>query len=420
MTLEIVTNLSKNENDLLSFGLDELARLGAKKILSQALLLETDEYINAFKDQRDANGRRLVVKNGKARSRKVTMGSGTINVQAPRVNDKRAGKKFESKILPPYLRRSPNVESILPLLYLKGLSGNAFKEALEKLLGDEAAGLSSSSISILKKQWQQEFKDWKRRDILEDFVYLWCDGVNFKVRLGDDKRASLLVVIGVNSRGEKKLLAAEGGYRESKESWKTLFLDLESRGLKSPLLLLGDGALGLWSCVRELELFKETKEQRCWFHKMANVLNILPKRVHGQAKSLLKEMMMAPSKAEADRQLAIFHNAFADKYEKACICLSRDWEPLTNFFNFPAMQWSSLRTTNPIESAFASVKQRTLSSKGAGSVAMAEGLAFKLLKECEKKWRPIRGYKEIEKQLAGMLYKDGILVEKEINQEEAI
>ena len=420
MTLEIVTNLPKNENDLLSFGLDELAGLGAKKILSQALLLETDEYINAFKDQRDANGRRLVVKNGKARSRKVTMGSGTINVQAPRVNDKRAGKKFESKILPPYLRRSPNVESILPLLYLKGLSGNAFKEALEKLLGDEAAGLSSSSISILKKQWQQEFKDWKRRDILEDFVYLWCDGVNFKVRLGDDKRASLLVVIGVNSRGEKKLLAAEGGYRESKESWKTLFLDLESRGLKSPLLLLGDGALGLWSCVRELELFKETKEQRCWFHKMANVLNILPKRVHGQAKSLLKEMMMAPSKAEADRQLAIFHNAFADKYEKACICLSRDWEPLTNFFNFPAMQWSSLRTTNPIESAFASVKQRTLSSKGAGSVAMAEGLAFKLLKECEKKWRPIRGYKEIEKQLAGMLYKDGILVEKEINQEEAI
>ena len=244
--------------------------------------------------------------------------------------------------------------------------------------------------------------------------------MNFKVRLGDDKRASLLVVIGVNSRGEKKLLAAEGGYRESKESWKTLFLDLESRGLKSPLLLLGDGALGLWSCVRELELFKETKEQRCWVHKMANVLNILPKRVHGQAKSLLKEMMMAPSKAEADRQLVIFHNAFADKYEKACICLSRDWEPLTNFFNFPAMQWSSLRTTNPIESAFASVKQRTLSSKGAGSVAMAEGLAFKLLKECEKKWRPIRGYKEIEKQLAGMLYKDGILIEKEINQEEAI
>jgi len=272
MTLEIVTNLPKNENDLLSFGLDELAKLGAKRILAQALQLETDEYVNAFKEERDSRGHRLVVKNGKSKSRKITMGSGTVEVSAPRINDKRIGKKFESKILPPYLRRSANVESILPLLYLKGLSGNAFREALENLLGDDAAGLSSSSISILKKQWQQEFKDWKRRDILEEFVYLWCDGVNFKVRLGDDKRASLLVVIGVNSKGEKKLLAAEGGYRESKESWKTLFLDLESRGLKSPLMILGDGALGLWSCVRELELFAQTKEQRCWIHKLATCL----------------------------------------------------------------------------------------------------------------------------------------------------
>ena len=416
MTLKIVTNVPKNENDLLSFGLDELAKLGAKRILTQALLLETDEYVNAFKEQRDSKGHRLVVKNGKAKPRKITMGSGTVEVTAPRVNDKRVGEKFESKILPPYLRKSPNVESILPLLYLKGLSGNSFNDALENLLGSDAAGLSSSSISILKKQWQQEFRDWKKRDILEEFVYLWCDGVNFKVRLGDDKRASLLVVIGVNAKGEKKLLAAEGGYRESKESWKTLFLDLESRGLKPPLLLLGDGALGLWSCMRELELFKQTKEQRCWIHKMANVL---PKRVHGQAKSLLKEMMMAPSKTEANRQLTIFQSTFEDKYEKAYVCLKKDWSALTSFFEFPAAQWSSLRTTNPIESAFASVKQRTASTKGAGSVMMAEGLSFKLLKECEKKWRPIRGHKEIEKQLSGALYKDGILVEKRINQEES-
>jgi len=417
MTLEIVSNLPKNENELLSFGLDELAKLGAKRILSEALLLETEEYVQKFKDQRDANGHCLVVKNGKGKKRKLTLGSGTIDVQAPRVDDKRSGKKFKSKILPPYLRKSPNVESILPILYLKGLSGNAFKEGLEELLGHEAGGLSSSSISLLKKQWEKDFKSWKKRDILDDYIYLWCDGVNFKVRLGDDKRASLLVVIGVNSRGEKKLLAAEGGYRESKESWRALFSDLESRGLKSPLMLMGDGALGLWSTVREMELFKTTKEQRCWVHKIANVLNLLPKRLQAQAKSLLQEMMKAPSRSEANRQLGLFKNAFKDKYEKAYLSLDKDWEALTNFFDFPAAQWTALRTTNPIESAFATVKLRTSSTKGSGSVAMAEGLAFKLLKECEKKWRPIKGYKEIEKQLSGALYKDGILIEKKVSQE---
>lgn len=418
MALELVSNLPKNENELLSFGLDELARLGAKRILSHALLLETNEYVEAFKDELDPNGHRLVVKNGRSKSRKITVGSGTIDVQAPRVNDKRTGKKFESKILPPYLRKSPNVESILPILYLKGLSGNAFKEGLEELLGADVGGLSSSSISLLKKQWEREFKDWKKRDILEEFVYLWCDGVNFKVRLGDDKKASLLVVIGVNTKGEKKLLAAEGGYRESKESWKTLFSDLESRGLNSPLMVMGDGALGLWSALREMELFKETKEQRCWVHKIANVLNLLPKRLQPQAKSLLQEMMKAPSRSEANRQLGLFKSTFKDKYEKAYLCLDKDWDALTNFFDFPAAQWTALRTTNPIESAFATVKQRTSSTKGAGSVAMAEGLAFKLLTECEKKWRPIKGHKEIENQLAGALYKDGIMIEKKRNQEE--
>lgn len=215
--LEIVSNLPQDENDLLSFGLDELARLGAKRILNQALQLEVEEYVNRFKEQRGPDGKRLVVRNGAAKPRNVTMGSGTIEVKSPRVNDRRDGEKFCSKILPPYLRGSPNVESILPILYLKGLSGNTFNEALEAFLGDSASGLSSSSISALKKDWEREFDDWKKRDILKEFVYLWCDGVNFKVRLGDDKRACLLVVVGVNRKGEKKLLAVEGGYRESKE-----------------------------------------------------------------------------------------------------------------------------------------------------------------------------------------------------------
>jgi transposase-like protein len=309
-----------------------------------------------------------------------------------RVHDKREEKKFTSKILPPYLRRSQNVESILPVLYLKGLSGNVFTGALSDLLGDEASGLSSSSISALKKSWEKDFNDWKTRDILEEFVYLWCDGVNMQVRLGDDKRACLLVVVGVTRKGEKKLLAFEGGYRESKESWKQVFSDLETRGLKSPLMLIGDGGLGLWAATREMELFKKTREQRCWVHKIANVLNCLPKRLHTQAKSLLHEMMKAPTKSEVNRQLGIFRSAFNDKYEKAYKCIDKDWEVLTSFFDFPA-------------------------SRGAGSVTAAEVMAFKLMQECEKKWRLIRGHQEIDKLLSGALYKDGLLVESSANQE---
>ena len=417
MTINLVTNIPKNENNLLDFGLDELARLGAKRILTQALQLEVEEYVEALKDQRDESGKRLVVRNGSAKTRKLTLGSGTIEVKAPRVNDRRAGEKFESKILPPYLRKSPNVESVLPLLYLKGLSGNAFYEALRGLLGDNAAGLSSSTISYLKKDWEQELKEWSKRDLLEDYVYIWCDGVNVEVRLGEDRRACLLVVIGVNTKGEKKLLAVQAGYRESKASWKMLFSDLESRGFKSPLLVVGDGALGLWGCVKEMELFKETKEQRCWVHKIANVLDKLPKKLQPQAKALLHEMMRSPSRGESHRQKKIFKETFNDKYPKAVTCLEKDWDKLTSYLSFPAAQWTSLRTTNPIESAFASVKLRTSVTKGAGTASMAEAMSFKLLKECEKSWRQIRGHQEIEKQLQGAIYKDGVLVESASDQD---
>ena len=417
MALEIVTNIPKNENELLNFGLDELAKLGAKRILTQALQLEVEEYINKFKSKRDDSGKRLVVRNGRSKPRKVTLGCGTIEVKTPRINDRRDGEKFEAKILPPYLRKSPNVESILPALYLKGLSGNAFQEALQGLLGEDAGGLSSSSISTLKKTWEKEFENWKRRDILEEYVYIWCDGVNVEIRLGPDKRACLLVVIGVNKHGEKHLLAVEAGYRESTESWKMLFKSLESRGFKSPLMVIGDGALGLWSCVKEMSLFSKTKEQRCWVHKIANVLDKVPKRLQPQAKSLLHEIMRAPSKSEAERQLGLFRTAFNDKYPKAFKCLNKDWDKLTSFFDFPAEQWTSLRTTNPIESSFATVKLRTSVTKGAGTASMAVAMSFKLLKECEKKWRPIRGWRNIEKQLQGALYKDGILVESSTHQE---
>ncbi|MBN2898780.1 MAG: IS256 family transposase [Clostridia bacterium] len=418
--LELVSKLPQNENDLLSFSLDELARLGAKKILIKALSLEVEQYINKSKDLMDDQGKRLVVRNGKAKERKVTVGSGTIKVKAPRVNDRREGEKFSSKILPPYLRKSPNIESILPILYLKGLSGNAFVDGLKELLGDDVGGLSSSSISTLKRSWEKELKTWNQRDILEEFIYLWCDGVHVPVRLGDNKKASLLVVVGVNRKGEKKLLSVVGGYRESTLSWKEIFLSLIKRGLKPPLMIIGDGGLGLWSAIREIEKFREVKEQRCWVHKIANVLDKLPKKLQAQAKKVLHEIMRAPDRTEAGIQLKLFKDLFSDKYVSAYNCLEKDWKELTAFYDFPAKHWTSIRTSNPIESTFATVKLRTKSMRGAGSVNAAEAMAFKLLKEAEKKWRQIRGWQEIENLLRGDIYIDGKLVQSSSTNQEVV
>ena len=374
--------------------------------------MEVAEYIERNKDHVDATGKRLVVRNGKAKSRGITTGAGTMEIHCPRVNDKRPDQKFSSLILPPYLRKSANVESILPVLYLKGLSGNAFHEALCGLLGENVGGLSSSSISALKKGWKKEMDEWSQRQITEQFVYIWGDGVNVKVRLGEDKKLCLLVLVGVNENGEKKLLAVESGYRESSESWKLVFNDLIRRGLTAPLIMIGDGALGLWKAVEGIPEFAKTKEQRCWVHKIANVLDKLPKRLQPAAKSQLHGMMNAARKTDADIGKKEFADDFKDKYPKAVECLEKDWDELVTFFNFPAAHWLHLRTTNPIESTFATVKLRTNVTKGAGNKEIAETMAFKLMIEAQKNWRKIRGFKEIENLLAGRVYKDGVLVEK--------
>ncbi len=411
--LELVTEESLKHN------LDEFVRLGAKKMLLQALEAEVSDVINKYKDKIDDKGHRLVVRNGKSQKRSVTLGSGSVEIQAPRVNDRREGEKFTSSILPPYLRQSPKVESLIPALYLRGISTGKMSEVLKEFFGEGTMGLSASTVSQLLKTWEKDFEIFKRRRINKKYIYIWADGVNVKVRLGDDKKVCILVIMGVTETGYKELIGVQEGYRESTEAWLTLMRSLVSRGFTAPLLAIGDGALGFWSALREIEEFQKTKEQRCWVHKVANVLNKLPKRVQPEAKSLLHEMMKAPDLKSAEIARESFESIFKDKYEKSVNCLNKDWDRLTTFFNFPASHWTSLRTTNPIESSFSTVKLRTKSTRGAGSPKAATTMAFKLLQECEKKWRKIKGWQHIENIISGVEYKDGVVVSSQQQNQEA-
>jgi putative transposase len=391
--------------------LDELAREGARRMLAEALRLEAADYVESHRGLRGDDGRALVVGHGKARERSLTLGCGTVQLEAPRVRDKRPGKRFTSAILPPYLRRSPKIESLLPILYLKGLSSGDFQSALEGLLGEDAtAGLSPSVIVALKRSWEREHAEWCRRQITERFVYLYADGIHVAVRLGEDKSLCLLVIIGVNELGEKKLLSVEAGFRESKDSWKAVLSDLASRGLRAPVLAVGDGALGFWSALRELEEFRTTRAQRCWFHKMSNVLNALPERLQGAAKKQLREMMTSPTLSDAVAARKRFESDYHAKYPKAVEKIMKDWVELTAFFSLPARHWQHLRTTNAIESTFAAVRLRTNVTKGAGSLVSAKTMTFKLLQDAERRWNRIRGFEEIENVLNGVVYVNGVVV----------
>ena len=331
--------------------LDDLAREGARRMIAAALEAEVGEYVTAFADERGEDGKRLVVRNGHARERRVTVGSGTVPIQAPRVNDRRVEedtgqrKRFGSRILPAYARRSPKVTEVLPILYLHGLSTGDFGPALRDLLGEDASGLSASSIQRLTEAWQSEHAAFRTRELrFHRYAYLFVDGVNVAVRLGEDDRLCLLVVIGVREDGEKELLAVEDGYRESADSWAGVFRDLRDRGMNEPKLVSGDGALGAWAALREV--FPGAEEQRCWVHKTANVLDSLPKRLQPRAKSLLHEMAEAPSRADARKALERFRDEFDAKYPKAVSKLDKDWDALTAFFDFPAEHWRHLRTTD--------------------------------------------------------------------------
>jgi putative transposase len=385
--------------------LDELAREGARRMIAEALEVEVEEYVNRLRHERDANGHAQVVRNGRDQERKLTLGTGAISLQAPRVDDRRAGKQFSSRILPPYMRRSPRLEEALPILYLKGLSTGDFSEALSVLLGPEAGGLSATAINRLLSSWQTEYSEWRKRSLAgKDYVYLWADGVYFNVRLEED-RLACLVLIGVLTDGTKEVIAIEDGYRESKEGWASLLRDLKRRGMPAPVLAVGDGALGFWGALREV--YPEAREQRCWVHKIANVLDKLPKRLQPRAKMMLHEIMRSPTQADAQKELERFVQEFDARYPKATACLLDDQERMLTFFDFPAEHWSHLRTTNPIESAFATVKARTRKTKGAGSRKAGLALAFKLTLAAEKRWRRVNAPHLVALVRAGVQFQNG-------------
>ena len=391
--------------------LDEIAREGARRMLSEALKAEVDDYVERHRGEQDEQGHALVVRNGHAQTRKVTLGAGTVALKAPRVNDRRLDdsghrQRFTSYILPPYMRRSPKVAEVLPILYLRGLSTGDFRPALAALLGEDAAGLSPTTIARLTAGWEQEYKDFGQRDLSErEYVYVWVDGVHFNIRLDDD-RLCTLVVIGVRPGGEKELLVVEDGYRESAESWKTVLRELKRRGLVAPVLAVGDGALGFWAAARDV--WPETREQGCWCHKLANVLDKLPRRLHARAKRQLHEMMYAARRSDCEIARVCFAAEYQAKYPKAVESLTANWQRLVSFFEFPAEHWKHLRTTNVIESAFATVRLRERVTKGAGSRTKGLLMAFKLLDMAQQRWRSLDGAFLLPLVRAGTKFIDGV------------
>src|SRR3954449_12599147 len=410
--MEDVRRLLVGEETEIAVTLDELAREGARRMIAAALRAEADEYVERFADERGEDGKRLVVRNGRARERRVTVGSGTVALRAPRVNDKRIDEqtgerqKYSSKILPAYARRSPKVNDVLPVLYLRGLSTGDFRPALEQLLGQNAAGLSPSTISRLCKDWEGEHQRFRTRSLrFHRYAYLFVDGIHVAVRLGEDDRLCLFVVIGVREDGVKERLAVEDGYRESTESWSAVMRDLKDRGLNEPRLVIGDGALGTWAALRDV--FPGARRQACWVHKIARVLDALPKRLQPDAKKLLHEMMEAPTRKDAKAALERFREQFDAKYPKPVSKLDKDWAHLTAFYDFPAEHWRHLRTSNAIETSFATVKVRTRVTKGAGSKRAALAMAYKLLDAAQERWRRFNGHELVADVLAGVEFKDG-------------
>ncbi len=397
--------------------LDQLVRRGAQQMLQKAIEAEVQEFLQQHDDRRDEHGNRLVVRNGHKPSRKIVTGAGALEVQQPRVRDKSAHKdqrvQFSSAILPPYLRRSKAIGEFIPWLYLKGISTGDFSEALRPLLGEQAKGLSPNVIVRLKDQWTAEYEQWQRRDLTsQEYVYIWADGIHVNVRLEDteNQQQCILVVMGATAAGHKELIAVMDGFRESEQSWYELLIDLRQRGLTlSPRLATGDGALGFWAALRKV--YPETREQRCWVHKTANVLNKMPKSVQPRAKADLHEIWMAESSAEAHKAFDRFLAKYEAKYQGACECLRKDREALLAFYDFPAEHWKHLRTTNPIESTFATIRLRHRRTKGNGTRKTSLAMMFKLAQAAEKRWRRLNGPEQLVLLLQGREFVDGVLQE---------
>lgn len=387
--------------------LQEVLRQGAKELLQKAIEREVGDLLAHYKDLRTDDNKQAVVRNGYLPERSIQTGLGDVDVKVPKVRDRSGqGIKFTSKLVPPYLKRTKNIEEFLPWLYLRGVSTGDFSESLKHLLGEQAAGLSASTISRLKADWEQDYDKWRQRDLSRKrYVYIWADGIYSHVRMDD--RLCLLVIIGSDEHGKKELIAVVDGYRESADSWKEVLLDLTQRGLSiAPKVAVGDGALGFWKALAQI--WPQTKPQRCWVHKSANVLNKLPKAMQPKVKEALHDIWQAETRKDAFEAFDNCLKRFEAKYPKAMDCLQKDKENLLAFYDFPAEHWPHLRTTNPIESVFATVRLRTTKTKNCGSRKTTLSMAFKLIEVAQSKWRRLHGYKLIADVVGGIKFIDGI------------
>jgi putative transposase len=404
-----VVEIAKSRNELRD-QLTMLIQEGAQQMLAQAIEAEVEAFLAGFATERNALGYQRLVRNGYLPERQIQTGVGAVKVKMPRVRDTGGGLgeriRFSSKILPPYLRRTKSIEELIPWLYLKGISTGDFSEALAALLGEDAPGLSASTISRLKEVWKTEMTAWQSRDLSKKrYVYFWADGIHFNVRL-DEAKQCILVIIGATAEGKKEMVGMWDGYRESEQSWKELLLDLKRRGLKNgPKLAVGDGGLGFWKALPQV--YGHTLAQRCWVHKTGNVLNKLPKGSQKQAKQRLHEIWMAETKKEAEKAFDYFLEAYRAKYPKAAKCLEKDREELLAFYDFPAEHWKHIRTTNPIESTFATVRLRTNKTRGCLSRQSVLTMVFRLCQCAENKWRKLDGSKHLAEIIKGVSFVDG-------------
>ncbi len=403
---QIESNRPVQTHDVLT----ELLRKGSQELLAAALESEIETFLAEYRDLQDDAGRQRVVRNGYLPGREVQTGIGSIPVQVPRVRDRSSSSdpiRFRSSILPPYLRRTKSIEDLLPWLYLKGISTGDFTDALASLLGPDAPGLSASTISRLKACWEKDYSDWCHRDLsTKKYVYVWADGVYFQGRLEESKQC-ILVLMGSTPDGVKELIAVEDGYRESEQSWLELLTRLKHQGLGlSPKAAVGDGALGFWKALRKV--YPKTRSLRCWVHKTANVLNKLPKGLQAKAKGALHEIWMAEGRTDAEKAMDAFVETYGAKYPKAVACLTKDRDELLAFYDFPAEHWQHLRTSNPIESTFATVRLRTAKTRGCLSRETALTMVFQLCRCAQKRWRKLNGYELLGKVIEGVKFVDGV------------
>lgn len=387
--------------------LTELLRVGAQKLIHQAVEVELEELLDRHSSRRTADGKAGVVRNGYLPERELQTGVGPVTVKIPKIRAKTGEPvTFRSALVPPYVRKTKSLEAALPWLYLKGISTGEMGEALKALVGSEATGLSAGTISRLKGVWAQQYRDWCESRLDQDrWVYVWADGVYSGLRADQTKLCSL-VVIGVNERGQKRFLAIEDGIRESTQSWRELLLKLKSRGMDVPELAIGDGAMGFWAALEEI--YPATRHQRCWMHKTMNILNYLPKSTQPKAKQALQAIWQAETRVEANKAFDLFIQTYEPKYPKATLCLQKDRDELMAFYDFPAQHWQSIRTTNPIESTFATIRHRTKRSKGCLTRDGMLNMMFKLSQCAEKKWRRLRGFDYLAKVVTGIQFKDGV------------